>query len=112
VSQDRQRSDGANEIPAGLEPDSDEDNDPVKIAANKRTLLEWVVDVDMTKEISLLTLANHPFKLDSDEESMMMSIGGLMKVMKVIMYKVGLNGKRMDIFRSEFLTALKNTNSE
>jgi len=30
--------------------------------------LQWITEADFTKEISLVQLGDHPFKLDEDEE--------------------------------------------
>jgi hypothetical protein len=48
------------------ESEEDEDN-PVKDLKYREQILQWVVDADFTKEVSLTEIARHKFKLDDDE---------------------------------------------
>jgi hypothetical protein len=50
---------------------------------NKKHLLEWVTEADFTKEISLVKLSDHPFKLDEAEEADLMNFHRILKVMKM-----------------------------
>ena len=47
--------------------DSDEEEDPEKLAEYKHQLLEWVTKADFTGELNLAELANHKFRIDPDE---------------------------------------------
>ena len=48
-------------------------------------MLEWLVEADFAKEINLVQLAEHPFRLDPLEEELYneMSFAKLMKIMKL-----------------------------
>ena len=86
---------------------SDEDDDPKNIALNKQALLEWLTVADFTQEISLTKVANHKFKLDGAEIEAMIGTEGILKICKVLMYKVGLTYKRMDIYFNELRDEFK-----
>ena len=62
---------------------SDEDENPVNVAANKRALLEWVTAADFSQEISLTDIAKHKFKLDSAELDALIGTEGILKICKV-----------------------------
>jgi hypothetical protein len=52
---------------------------------NKLFLFEWLVEADFSKEINLVQLAEHPFRLDPLEEELYneMSFGKIMKILKL-----------------------------
>ena len=85
---------------------SDEEDDPRVNALNKQALLEWLTEADFTQEMSLTKLAGHKFRLDQEELDAMIGTEGLMKICRVMLYKIGLTYKRMDIYfndlRNEF----------
>lgn len=51
-----------------LNEEDDEQSLVVRKQKNKFLLLEWVIEADFTKEISLSKLGQHPFNLNDDEE--------------------------------------------
>lgn len=56
----------------------------LRIKRNKQYLLEWVAEADFTKEVSLVQLSDHPFRLDDDEEEgELMNFSRILKVMKM-----------------------------
>lgn len=57
-----------------------------------------MVDADFTKEISLTEISRHKFKLDDDEVTNAATTEGLYKIMKIIMYKMGIIYKRQDYY--------------
>lgn len=50
---------------------------------NKQHLFEWLVEADFTKEVSLASLGDHPFRLDEEEEDIELSTESLMKILKM-----------------------------
>jgi len=54
------------------------------------------VNADFTGEVSLRVLAEHPFELEECEEQL-----DFLKVLKVMMYKIGLLQKRQDVIQKE-----------
>lgn len=70
-------------------------------------MLEWVTEADFAKEFNLVQLADHPFMLDEDEETQILGQSKLLKLIKILAYKVGLSFKRTDIFKAEVLTEIK-----
>ena len=81
--------------------DSDYEENEQNIKDNKQKLLDWVVDADFTKDLSLANMANHKFRLDSEEVNSIHGSEGILKICKVLMYKIGLSYKRQEIFKSE-----------
>ena len=63
--------------------DEDEEKQRLREKLNKKHLLEWVTEADFTKEISLVKLSDHPFKLDEAEEADLMNFHRILKVMKM-----------------------------
>lgn len=59
------------------------------------------------KEVQLHKIADHKFKLDEDETNAMISTEGILKICKVMMYKIGLTYKRMDIYFSDLRNEFK-----
>jgi len=51
--------------------------------------------------VQLHKIAGHKFKLDDDEVNAMIGSEGILKICKVMMYKLGLTYKRMDIYFKE-----------
>ena len=82
------------------EEDSEEEN-PQKVAFYKSHLLEWLTAADFTKEVQLQKIAQHKFRLDEEEINAMIGTEGILKICKVMMYKIGLTYKRMDIYFNE-----------
>jgi len=93
------------QTPADFSEDDEESDE--KNALNKQTLLEWVTVADFTKEISLTTISGHKFKLDEEEMNAMIGNEGILKICKVMMYKIGLTYKRMEIFFKELREEFK-----
>ena len=93
------------------EDDSDEDQ-PEIVAENKALLLEWVTKADFSKEISLMSLAQHRFRLDQDEMNELTSFEHVSKVIKVLMYKIGLTYKRQDLYRQELLDKIEESSKD
>ena len=91
--------------------EGDDEEDPRYAAVNKHKLLEWITAADFSKEFQLHKISEHKFKLDQDEENAMIGTDGILKICKVMMYKIGLTYKRMDIkfndLREEFKTDQK-----
>jgi len=46
-------------------------------------LLEWITEADFTKEVSLVSLGDHPFKLDEQEEKEEITNERLIKIIKM-----------------------------
>ena len=63
--------------------DEDEEKQRLREKLNKKHLLEWVTEADFTKEISLVKLSDHPFKLDEAEEADLMNFHRILKVVKM-----------------------------
>lgn len=87
--------------------DEDEEEDAEAMEHHRRELLEWVVKADFSKEFSLAKITNHPFKLDQEEFAATMGNEGIYKICKVLLYKVGLTYKRMEVFRDELREEIK-----
>jgi len=66
-----------------------------------------VTVADFTKEISLTNISGHKFKLDEEEMNAMIGNEGILKICKVMMYKIGLTYKRMEIFFKELREEFK-----
>ena len=50
---------------------------------------------DFTGELNMAELANHKFKIDADEAAQIHGgADGVLKICKVLMYKIGLTYKR------------------
>ena len=81
--------------------------DPKAEAINKQALLEWITVADFTKEISLTSITNHKFKLDQEEVTSVFGTEGILKICKVMMYKIGLTYKRMEIFANDLREEFK-----
>jgi hypothetical protein len=82
------------------------------VAENKALLLEWVTKADFSKEISLMSLAQHRFRLDQDEMNELTSFEHVAKVIKVLMYKIGLTYKRQDLYRQELLDKIEESSKD
>jgi len=91
---------------------SDDEEDESAKALNKQALLEWLTVADFTKEIQLQNIAGHKFKLDEDELNAMIGTEGILKICKVMMYKIGLTYKRMDIYFKELRDEFKANNEK
>lgn len=79
---------------------------------NKQALLEWLTVADFTKEISLTKIAHHKYKLDPEEIQASLGTEEILKICKVIMYKLGLTYKRMDIHYNELREEFRKDNKE
>ena len=79
----------------------------MQTAKYKAALLEWVTEADFTDEISLTQLANHKFRLDPEEAAKIHGNEGILKICKVMMYKIGLSYKRQEIFKAELMDEIK-----
>lgn len=86
--------------------DSDEETPEYRLR-NKKALFEWILEADFTEEMQLHKVADHRFKLEEDEENAMIDINGVLKICKVLMYKIGLTYKRMDIYFSDLRKEFK-----
>jgi len=53
------------------------------MAINKQALLEWVTYADFAKEISLIKISNHKFKLEPEEIDAHIGNEGILKIIKV-----------------------------
>jgi hypothetical protein len=84
--------------------DSDESENSDRLIqrhlTNKRYLLEWITEADFCKEFNLKELALHPFQMD-DENEQQLGLQELFKIMKVMVYKIGLAYKRQDYSQQE-----------
>lgn len=75
---------------------------------NMRRLKEWVVDADFSKEdLDLVKLAQHPFHLSEEEEKRLPEIEHLVKVVKILAYKIGIVSKRQDFQFGELATKVE-----
>ena len=81
--------------------DASDEEDPRYMAVNKHKLLEWVTEADFSKDLQLHKIAHHRFQLDSEEKQALIGTEGILKICKVMMYKIGLTYKRMDIHYNE-----------
>ncbi len=62
----------------------EESEEVARVKRNKQFLLQWVTEADFTKEISLVQLSDHPFRLDQEEEEgELMNFTRILKVMKM-----------------------------
>ena len=52
-------------------------------------------------------ISSHKFKLDANELDAMIGTEGILKICKVLMYKIGLTYKRMDIYFEELREEFK-----
>ena len=64
---------------------------------NKQLLLQWVTDADFCNDFNLRQLADHPFEVEPAEVSIQHD--SLLKIVKVLAYKIGLGYKRMDLVK-------------
>ena len=101
---------GGGETPAEFS--DDDDDHPRNKALNKQALLEWVTVADFTKEISLTKIAHHKYKLEPEEIQASLGSEEILKICKVIMYKLGLTYKRMDIYFNELREEFKKDNKD
>ena len=58
-----------------------------------------MTEADFTGDVSLTKLAKHRFKLDDDEQEVAFTIEQVLKILKVMMYKIGICYKRQEVFR-------------
>ena len=56
-------------------------------------------------------IADHKFKLDDEETNAMIRPEGILKICKVMMYKIGLTYKRMDIYFNDLRKEFKKDTS-
>jgi translation elongation factor EF-Ts len=68
---------------------SEDDEDPAVAARNRQEIIEWVVDQDFTKDFSLASLAEQKFRLDDAEMGHTYSQESILKILKVLYYKIG-----------------------
>ena len=73
---------------------------------NKQLLFEWLVEADFEKEISLVEIMKHPFQLNEEEQNVI-DVDQILKIVKVLMYKIGLGYKRQEIFKGELIELIK-----
>lgn len=59
-----------------------------------------------------MSLAQHRFRLDQDEMNELTSFEHVSKVIKVLMYKIGLTYKRQDLYRQELLDKIEESSKE
>jgi len=85
-----------------VEMSEDEDNPEVQ-KKYRHQLLQWVVDADFSQEFSLQRITEHKFRVDYDEAAELKSFDHVAKLMKVLVYKIGLSYKRQELFREELL---------
>ena len=52
-------------------------------------------------------IAQHKFRLDEEEQNALIGTDGILKICKVMMYKIGLTYKRMDIYFNELREEFK-----
>lgn len=74
--------DKLDEVPADFS-DDDDAADQASMAINKQALLEWVTYADFAKEISLVKISNHKFKLEPEEIDAHIGNVGMLKIIKV-----------------------------
>ena len=86
--------------------EDDDDDAPHMVARHKQQLLAWLTEADFSKDMQLQKIADHKFKLDVEEENALIDTEGILKICKVMCYKIGMTYKRMDILfndlRDEF----------
>ena len=78
-------------------------DDPARIEYYKNQLLDWVTQQDMLQEFSLAKVTQHRFKIDIDEAECVSSFEHVAKLMKVLVYKIGLAYKRQDLIKEELI---------
>lgn len=59
-----------------------------------------------------MSLAQHRFRLDQDEMNELTSFEHVAKVIKVLMYKIGLTYKRQDLYRQELLDKIEESSKD
>lgn len=82
---------------------SEDEENPEVQKKYKHQLLEWVVDADFAQEFSLAKITENKFRVDYDEAAELKSFDHVAKLMKVLIYKIGLSYKRQELFRTELL---------
>jgi hypothetical protein len=71
----------------------------------KEDLFHALVDMDRTsgEEISLKRLIAMPYKVTDEDEDVMLNNQMFVKILKIMLYKLGLVSKREDYFKRELL---------
>ena len=71
----------------------------------KEDLFHALVDMDRTsgEEISLKRLIAMPYKVTDEDEDVMLNNQMFVKILKIMLYKLGLITKREDYFKRELL---------
>lgn len=92
-----------------FEQDSDfdsEDSRQVKQrdSVNKQLLLSYITEADFCQDFDLFELASHPFELDPREPQLQQK--DILRLFKVMYYKIGLSFKRMDLLHSQLAQQL------
>eukprot|EP00347_Sterkiella_histriomuscorum_P004867 403358786 len=68
---------------------------------HKREMFELLVKLDFSEEISIKKLIDLPFKVTDQDEELALNQLNLIKLIKIILYKLGLTYKRQDYFKKE-----------
>lgn len=88
---------------------SDSDDDPEVQQKQKELLFDWIVHADFQKEFSLARITSNRFRLDPEELATIKNFEDMAKIVKVLVYKIGLTYKRQDLFRDELVAKLEDS---
>jgi hypothetical protein len=75
----------------------------------KQDLFRVLVDMDRnsSEEISLKKLINMPYKVVDEDEDVMLNNQSFVKILKIMLYKLGLTTKREEYFKRELLQTVE-----
>jgi hypothetical protein len=60
----------------------------------KKDLFKALIELDFTEEISIKKLINMPYKVMDEDEDVLLSNSSFVKILKIMLYKLGLTYKR------------------
>ena len=63
--------------------DEDKEQKEARQLRNKANLLKWVTEADFANEFDFVQLANHPFELSDNEQTLNIDIPKLVKILKM-----------------------------
>mmetsp|Transcript_681 Transcript_681/g.735 ORF Transcript_681/g.735 Transcript_681/m.735 type:complete len:110 (+) Transcript_681:1641-1970(+) len=75
-------------------------------------MFEMLVDMDLTGDVTVKKLLEIPYEVDGEDEDLNLTMQGFLKVIKMLMYKLGLTYKRQDYFKVDLLEQMEKKHQE
>jgi len=71
-----------------------------------------VTQTDFRNEFNLARLARHPQKLDEEGDKDLKSHSAILRILKILVYKIGLSFERQDILTEQLNTKIKKVDKD